>query len=464
MLQPVTGGRLTRQELGWLLAQEARGAAKSLRAEVSELRASLRPPSLPEESEERISVTSVPAESSFRALDQALGLLGDLTAGPKRSPRRTRIDLAALLYELAPNCRIAIQPGAGTEVFGDETQFRRLFHMLLTQGPSGEGSAKSGIDVRREGEWIRVSVNLGPDTPSTSDLERRWLQQMVQKQGGRFELHGRTQTIALPAEQSPQAQVAELKQELAQAQQLGETYARELASVLGADLETAAPPPQTTSSGESLLVGLSAVAQALHPRLKQLADALSESQPNPAQTEPLAALRDLSQELARLANLAEKRPERGTDVAKAMQAAAATLKPRAERRDVRLELECVNTALLDEDQSLVDALAQALLSHAIDAGPRGSTVQVRVWIAEQSLFLETHDAGASVSAASAAELLNRHADPAAYGRPRGMSLLTLSAICKHLDKRSPSRLSLAPLEHGTGTRTRVELAVAQDPS
>ncbi|MEN9580977.1 MAG: hypothetical protein RJA70_3986 [Pseudomonadota bacterium] len=464
MLLLVTGGRLTTQELGWLLAQEARGAAKSLRAEVSVLRGSQRPPPASEDSEERISVTSVPAESSFRALDQALGLLGDLTAGPRRSSRRTRIDLAALLYELAPDCRIALQPGAGTEVFGDETAYRRLFHLLLTRGPGGESSAKSEITVRREGEWIRVSVNLGPDTASASDLERRWLQQMVQKQGGRFELLGRMQTIVLPAEQSPQAQVAELKQELAQAQQLGETYARELASVLASEFEAPLPAAQAAAPDNSLLFALRAISAALHPRLKQLTDALAEAGPNEAQREPLSGLKDLVQELSRLAGLNEKRPERGTDVAKALQAAAATLSRRAERREVTVELECVNTALLNEDQSVVDTLAQALLSHAIDSSPLRSTIRARLWSSGASLFLETIDRGPSVSVASAAALLNQQVDPAAFGRPRGMALLTLNAICNHIGKRSHSRLTLSPCEDGAGTVTRVELAVTSDPS
>jgi hypothetical protein len=118
----VTSGRLSRNELGWLLAQEARGAAKTLRENVTLL---TQPPP-PNIEPKIVGRTEVHLESTLNALDDAINLISELETGPSSRGRRGRIDLAALLYEIAPNARIAIQPGAGTEVYGEESELRRL--------------------------------------------------------------------------------------------------------------------------------------------------------------------------------------------------------------------------------------------------------------------------------------------------------------------------------------------------
>ena len=136
--------RLTRHEISWLLAQEARGAAKSLRTEVVQRRAPSDPHRLGE-----------PVETTLDALDDTIEMLSALNVGGRNKGRRGRIDLAALLVEIAPNARVALEPGAGTEVFGDEGELRRMLHLLVAQA-SGRTPGESNIPVRirRQGSAV----------------------------------------------------------------------------------------------------------------------------------------------------------------------------------------------------------------------------------------------------------------------------------------------------------------------
>ncbi len=186
----------------------------------------------------------MPGERHLNALDEAISLLATLQQPAQaKAKRRGRIDLAALLYDLAPNCNLSIEPGAGTEVIGDEHELRRMFHLLLNQsmGGVGEDATLRTIELRRQNQWIHIRVELGPDTAATSDVERRWLSRMAVKHGGRLELHGRKQVVILPAESSNQEEVEQLKRELQQAQLLGEAYAKELATALSHDSSVAEP-------------------------------------------------------------------------------------------------------------------------------------------------------------------------------------------------------------------------------
>ena len=49
--------------------------------------------------------------------------------------RRGKIDLAALLWEVAPEARVQIEMGEGTTVFGDESELKRMLFVLLGQVP-----------------------------------------------------------------------------------------------------------------------------------------------------------------------------------------------------------------------------------------------------------------------------------------------------------------------------------------
>ena len=128
----MSNDRLTRHEISWLLAQEARGAAKALRNELGTPGAGgeAKPP-------------GAPAMTTLDALDDAIDMLSQLNTGARGKGRRGRIDLAALLYEVAPNARISIEPGAGTEVFGDEADLRRMLNLLVSQASSSTGAIPS---------------------------------------------------------------------------------------------------------------------------------------------------------------------------------------------------------------------------------------------------------------------------------------------------------------------------------
>jgi hypothetical protein len=296
----VTKGRLTQDELEGLLAQQARGSARSLRSDPSELvpdpedrpsaslllldRVSdlpLEPIFLEAPSSERQPVSERRSERP-EALSRA-----ELAPQTSRGrARRGRIDLAALLYEFAPQGRFSIGPGSGTEVVGNEEDLRRVLQLMILQSPSmsdDRGETQRSVDVRREGDWIRVSVDLGPDISLIHDAERRWLHRVAIRHGGRFELRGSTQCLLLPADASSHAEVEALQRELEQAQLLGETYARELASVIG-------DPARMQATAEQADLNLLAALGAMEPLLQLAFRELSNAAPNASALEPLRSV------------------------------------------------------------------------------------------------------------------------------------------------------------------------------
>ncbi len=107
----VSKGKLTRQELGWLLTQEAQGAAERLRKGVTALTQAPPPPGTD------ASGRCHGVDATLSALDDAMRMLSSLHNRPSNiRGRRGRIDLASLLWEVAPEARVSIEPGSGTEV------------------------------------------------------------------------------------------------------------------------------------------------------------------------------------------------------------------------------------------------------------------------------------------------------------------------------------------------------------
>jgi two-component system, OmpR family, sensor kinase len=446
--QCVGGDRLTRQELGWLLAQEARGAAKSLRAEVTELRASL-PPKRSSGDADRTS--SLPAEKSLNALDEAIALLGKLEAGTKQRSRRGRIDLAALLMEVAPECRIEIEPGAGTEVVGDEDELRRMLHLLLSAqtGPANDTKGARAIGIRREGAWIRITAELGPDTGATSEIERRWLSRMAVRHGGKLELHGRQQSILLPAETSNKEEVDGLRRELFEAQQLGETYARELATILGGALHVA----PTAAAPATHFEIVRAMAAALLPTLTQVSAALNANGPASVKAAPLMGeapemlLRELVGELTSVAQL-RGADTRRVDLRSSVHAALARGARRAHRRQVSVSAGVLDPCPVDGSQDSLDALVRNALDHAIAASPAGWTVKIDLHNHGATACLSIHDGGPPVPTHLATELLQHHLDAGSLGRPTGIALLLCHALLEQLG----GQIEFAAEEQGNLTR------------
>ena len=105
----MTKGRLTREELGWLLTQEAQGAADRLRSGLQVIRTQA-PPAPTTGADD----ASGEMDRSLDALDDVMRMLSNLNQrAVGGAPRRGRIDLAALVYEVAPSARVSIEPVTG---------------------------------------------------------------------------------------------------------------------------------------------------------------------------------------------------------------------------------------------------------------------------------------------------------------------------------------------------------------
>ncbi|HEY3495940.1 MAG TPA: hypothetical protein VGK73_14680 [Polyangiaceae bacterium] len=422
--------RLTRHEISWLLAQEARGAAKVLRTEVDQLRApGTALPSIP------------PVETTLDALDDTIEMLSALNTGARGKPRRGRIDLASLLVEIAPNARVAIAPGAGTEVFGEEAELRRMLHLLVSQA-SGRGPAEAEVEVkiRRQGDFVRISADLGPDTAALGELEQRWLARMALRHGGTIELEGGTHSILLQADGAiDQREVTELRKELEQAQQLGEAYARELASVLSAgDIRTEAPPP---SRGDpERFYGVQSLAAATHRGLRGLLDGLREAlEPREAAADSRAdaihrlhAAQELVVELGWAVDVSLEGEREELDLVARLREAASQIEPRAARGGVEIALGTASGVKLRAARAPLDLLLKCLLNHAVAATPRGGEVRAEAHRTELGLALCISDGGPPVPEASRWETIRHHIDPTSLGRPAGVSLVLADAACTAL--------------------------------
>ena len=142
--------RLTKQELSWLLTQEARAAAKTLRQGVQRLSQSPPQPEIHEAPRE--------IESSLEALDDAMRMLESLNVRMGKRGARGRVDLATIVVEVVPDARLHLAPGSGTEVYGDEADLRRMIQILVRQtGLNVEGVEAPEVTIGREGEEVRIS-------------------------------------------------------------------------------------------------------------------------------------------------------------------------------------------------------------------------------------------------------------------------------------------------------------------
>jgi hypothetical protein len=434
----VSQDRLTRQELSWLLAQEARGAAKALRDGVAQL--TQPPPPGPV----AISEQSPGVETNLDALDEAISKLSALQQlGVAAKARRGRIDLASLLCEVAPNARIAMEPGAGTEVFGEEGELKRMLHLLVSQTNSSladSETSRSDVVIKRDGESVRISVELGPDSSATAEMERRWLSRMATRHGGRLELEAGTEVLVLPADRAGD-EVAELRRELEQAQQLGEAYARELAAVFSA---TETPGERSSSSqlppagGErlELLVSIAhTLVRAMRgwldaglADLSALTEALGqEHELTQRLTQRSSAAQELFAELERIAACPLDEQGRSANIAAELRTAVTAAETRAARHGVTIELQAPEKLEQPTRVGTFALLARSLIDHAIAATARGGRVSVRLSGLTVGFELRVVDDGPVVPAASRSDLLRRRLDPSSLGRPEGLALLVADA-------------------------------------
>lgn len=430
-------GRLTRQELGWLLTQEAVGAASRLRQGVQVMR-TVPPPSirdaLPTVSESQIPATPAGTlDASLDALDDVMRMLENLHTRPSTPVRRGRIDLAALLWEVAPEARVQIEPGSGTEVFGDEAELRRMLHVLVGHG----GGIGSQITIRREGADVRVAVTLGPDTSATAETERVWLSRMALRYGGRHELEGATELLLLPADEDREEKAA-LRKELDEARKQGEVYARELAAVFQKGEETQAassypPPPMdpTTERLDSVARLCAGIAAELRGILTPLGRELGQLRPAADQDDLLAVAHkrvtfasEFVSVLASIGELDADEARAQTDLATVVRNAIDGLGNRADKHEVRVIVKAssdngVNVMISPRGAAL---LAREIIGLAIAATPRSNDVHVEVYHDPLGARLVVDDAGPPLPASARRGYLELSVDGATYGRPSAVPL------------------------------------------
>lgn len=448
----VTSDRLTRNELTWLLAQEARTAAQKLRQGVIIQPGPAESARAPGEENH-----SAHVETTLNKLDEAVDLLASLH-GHSASPRgrRGKVDVTALLWELAPEARVQIEMGEGTTVFGDENELRRMLLLLINQaGDPAKGQGSAELSVRREKDDVRVSAHLGPDQSATFETERSWLSRMAIKYGGHLELDGSMQTLVLPADVDRQRQELEnLKRELAAAQQQGEEYARELAAMFTSTSKMPASPSIEPVSSEAL-VALVAGTRVLGSELRGIFSAI---------TRDLLPLRDRKDEvgevissamrhvtaasetmtdLARLGGCPIGELPRHADIADALREVVRDDMGRAARHDVKVNVVAPSNAYDVVPIGALSVLMHALLGHAVNASPPGSDVVVTLTDAEEGHWTLTFDdAGQHVPIAARRGVLSRDFEAIATGRPTGISLIAAIAVAAHA--RMPLEIDDAP--------------------
>jgi two-component system, OmpR family, sensor kinase len=416
--------------------QEARGTAQALREGVTHLK------SIP--SDDSIEPTP-PVESMLDALDGAIELLGDLDA-PVQSgkDRRGRIDVAELLFVLAPSARISLEPGAGTEVFGVESDLKRMLGVLLGQPGALGSNTPSGISVRRDGDWVRISVELGPEGVHRSDLESRWLSRMALRQGGRVEFERGKLALLLPAHRaSEKREIEQLRKELEQAQKLGAVYARELAESFGSWNPTPAPPELSQQSADRLhvLVGLaSPIRRMIRPfvdelrdELKQLNNVLGEGHALVNLTRKANAAYEWTADLDRIVSCMEFREPCARSMSGLIHRAVGQLSHIAEKSEVNIDWSATDDTSVSGNPGVLDLLLYALFHQAILATPVGQTVKITAGRETMGIVLRIEDGGPLIPEAAIMDLQTGAADPQSLGRPAELMWLIAGACAENLD-------------------------------
>jgi two-component system OmpR family sensor kinase len=436
----VHSDRLTRQELTWLLTQEARTAAERLRKGVAVLAA-------PEIRSVESPALQHSVEPELDALDDAMKMLATLHTGSTSRGRRGRIDLAALLWEVAPNARVSIEPGAGTEVFGEETELRRMLQVLVgSSSPTGSGTEMGTpeLAIKREGGEIRVSVTLGPDASANAETERAWLSRMALRYGGRFELEGGVESILLPADgANEERELDVLRRELTAAQKQGEAYARELATVFA---YSQSPPPRFSSKPAeanvelSVLVGMAAgmgaelrgIFSVIERELGAARDGSERA--SGALAQKLASAGELVTNLVRIAQCPVHESLQHVDVADAVRAAMAEELARATRKRVTLTPRVPASLDVESRPGALLLAARLLIAEAVSATPPGGEVKVSVAgdSATRSVRLLVEDGGAPIPTEAWSAVVSAQLDPASLGRPSTITLFCVQTIAHHL--------------------------------
>lgn len=466
--------RLTKNELTWLLTQEARTAAQKLRLGVGI--ASGGEPTVPPPSNLEEGLGGV--ETTLNQLDEAVSMLASLHGHPLSRGRRGKIDLAALVWEVAPEARVQLEMGEGTTVFGDESELRRMLHVLISQ--SGDPLLAQGtpvVTIRREGDEIRIGVNLGPDTPATLETERGWLSRMAVRYGGRLELDGSMQTLVLAADiDTHRREMESLKKELAAAQAQGEAYARELAAMWSRDSSANSAPlssapiiagptsrfPPGSADGLSVLVAaLRALSADLRGILSAIGRDIAPLRDREGEVSEIAAsvgrhvtgASEVVADLTRIGGCPIGELPRTADIADLIRDICASSRVRAARHEVTIVVNAPDAVEETVAAASLSVLLHALLDHAINASPPGASAVVTLVEEPTGITVTFDDAGPPLPPSARSGVLSREFEAIARGRPRALSLIVAYAVSTHL--RYPIEIEEAPRG---GTRVRLTLA------
>ncbi len=430
-------GRLTRQELGWLLTQEAAGAAERLRTGVQILKSN--PPPGEGQGDAGHHDAALTLSASLDALDDTMKMLSSLHNRPVRvMGRRGRVDLAALLWEVAPGARAAIEPGSGTEVFGDEAELRRMLQLLVEHGSGSE----SQVTIKRDGDMVKVAVVLGPDATAQAEAERAWLSRMATRYGGRLDLEGGMEIFSLPAD-AERVERQNLEKELDEARKQGEAYARELAATFttseeGVSPSTFPPPLAGNDVGERVAAlvrisgGIAAELRSLlMPAVREIA-ALAKEDESRYETirRELGLAQDLAHALATVGEIDTQELPGPVSVGEVVSKAAANLSGRVARAGVTMKIEDETHGKVHARTSprAIHAIVDALLGQAIAASPRGSVVTIHISDLERGPCLQVDDAGPPLPSTARRQFVGLETEPGTYGRPTSLPLYVAAAL------------------------------------
>jgi hypothetical protein len=447
--------RLTRTELSWLLMQEARTAAQKLRRGVG-LSPEILPPPSGVDAEIREAPASEPppedsggVETTLDNLDQAMSMLSSLYGQQSQSRgKRGRIDVAALVWEIAPEARVQIDVGGGLTVVGFESELRRMLHVLRSEAadPGAERSAE--VSVRREGKDVRIAVQLGPDRSGVDGTESRWLARMAARHGGRLTLVGNDRILSLPASDETN-EIEALRKELAIAQAQGEAISRELARSRSAQSE---PPPSRgfsqTPSSESLAC-LVAAARGLTSSVRgilasigrdmtPLRDQAGEAgEISASVARHLTAASELVGDLGRVASCPVAEAPATGNVLEVLREVVQDQIARAARHEVKITIDAPDAGA-DEPIAAhtLTALFHQLLGYAVAASPPGASVKVSYAETDARMLVGVEDAGPvlplrGTGSGGAGTRIDFDALP--MTRPMHVALVAAQAIAASLD-------------------------------
>ncbi len=451
----MTGERLTRTELSWLLTQEAKSAAETLRRGVV-APAGVAIQHAPHDALDGLSGT-------LDRLDETVSALASLHGQSPRG-RRGRIDLAALVWEIAPEAHAQIEVGGGLVVLGEESELRRMLHVLMALGGDPAALGAVEVSVRRDEGLVRVAVNLGPDRTRGFEAETKWLSRMATRYGGQVALDGGAVTLSLPADEE-EREVETLRRELAEAQAQGEAYARELAQVITSarsepppaaspSVPPAAPPLDALAAlvgAASAIVGdvrgiLASIGRDLTPaRARAAATGADEElvQALASVSRHVTAASEIVADVGRVASCPVAELPRSCDVAELVRDVVAAEAARASRHDVRIEL-AIDTPFEDDvvPAGATQRLIELALGAAVTASPPGTTVRVRATQSRSRIEFTIDDAGTRPSQRAKSASKSRDFDSLATERVAGFALVSAFTLAGHLH--APMRLDDAP--------------------